>query len=194
MYKIGYTTGVFDLFHIGHLNILRRSKEQCEYLIVGVSTDDLVLEYKNKKPVIPFEERKQIIESIKYVDMVIPQETLDKVGAYLRLKFSVLFQRDDWKKSPMYNETIKQFKEMGIDLMCFPYMKETLSTELKQALKLIIKGGGVINDAIFVGNDWKGSPSWNNYEQDFKEIGVDVVYLLYTDGVSSTILKNKLNE
>jgi len=112
-YKIGYTTGVFDLFHIGHLNILRRAKEQCEYLIVGVSTDELVMSYKNKTPVIPFEERKQIVEAIRYVDKVVAQETLDKVEAFSRLRYDVLFQGSDWKESPVYEESVKKFTGGG---------------------------------------------------------------------------------
>ena len=80
-YKIGYTTGVFDMFHIGHLNILKRAKEECEYLIVGVSTDELVESYKGKTPIISYEERKKIIESIKYVDKVVPQTSMDKMEA-----------------------------------------------------------------------------------------------------------------
>ena len=81
-YRIGYTTGVYDMFHIGHLNILRRAKEQCDYLIVGVSTDELALTYKHKTPVIPFEERKAIVEAIRYVDKVVPQTTMDKLAAW----------------------------------------------------------------------------------------------------------------
>ena len=92
---IGYTTGVFDMFHIGHLNILRRAKEQCDYLIVGVSTDELVKSYKNKTPVIPFEERKAIIEAIKYVDKVVPQTSMDKFSAWQELKYNVIFHGDD---------------------------------------------------------------------------------------------------
>ena len=134
-YKVGYTTGVFDLFHIGHLNILKKAKEQCEYLIVGVSTDELVREYKNKSPIISFEERKQIVEAIKYVDEVVPQETLNKTDAYLRLKFNVLFQGDDWKISPVYNETIKQFKEMTsggkmVEIVLFPRTEGISSTDI----------------------------------------------------------------
>ena len=102
-YKVGYTTGVFDLFHIGHLNILRRAKEMCEYLIVGVSTDELVQEYKNKTPVIPFEERKAIVEAIKYVDEVVSQESMDKVKMWEKLKFDAVFHGDDWKNSKLYN-------------------------------------------------------------------------------------------
>ena len=137
-YKIGYTTGVFDLFHVGHLNILKSAKEQCDYLIVGVSTDELVKEYKNKNPVIPFEERKQIVEAIKYVDEVVPQENRDKLEAFLNLKFDVMFVGDDWKESSLFIETERKFKEIGVDLIFFPYTKGTSSTKLSQALNEII--------------------------------------------------------
>ena len=104
MYKIGYTTGVFDMFHIGHLNILKRAKEQCDYLIVGVSTDSLVKSYKHKTPVIPYEERVAIVEAIKYVDKVVPQKTMDKYSAWEELQYNVIFHGDDWRGSDMYNE------------------------------------------------------------------------------------------
>ena len=100
-YKIGYTTGVFDLFHIGHLNILKRAKEQCDYLIVGVSTDELVKLYKNKTPVIPFNERVAIVEAIKYVDKVVTQTSMDKLVAWNELHFDAMFHGDDWKNSTM---------------------------------------------------------------------------------------------
>jgi glycerol-3-phosphate cytidylyltransferase len=137
-YKIGYTTGVFDLFHIGHLNILKRAKEQCEYLIVGVSTDELVKEYKNKTPVIPFEERKQIVEAIKYVDEVVVQEELDKYAAWEKYRFDALFHGDDWKNSSLYNEMEKMLKDIGVDLVFFPHTKTTSSTELKRVLYTIL--------------------------------------------------------
>ena len=101
-YKIGYTTGVFDMFHIGHLNILRRAKEQCEHLIVGVSTDELVREYKHKTPIIPYDERAEIVSAIKYVDEVLPQTAIDKYGAWKNLKFNMLFHGDDWKGIALY--------------------------------------------------------------------------------------------
>ena len=85
---IGYTTGVFDLFHIGHLNILRRAREKCDKLIVGVTTDELLKVYKNKSPIIPFEERISIVKSIKYVDEVVPQENMDKLSHWDNLKFN----------------------------------------------------------------------------------------------------------
>ena len=138
-YKIGYTTGVFDLFHIGHLNILKRAKEQCDYLIVGVSTDEVVQEYKNKTPIIPFEERKQIVESIKYVDKVVPQTTMDKYVAWENNKFDVIFHGDDWKNSDMYNEMEKKLKNVGVDFVYFPYTKGTSSTILTKVLREMLE-------------------------------------------------------
>ena len=135
-YKIGYTTGVFDMFHIGHMNILKRAKEQCEYLIVGVSTDELVQYYKRKTPIIPFAERWAIVEAIKYVDKVIPQTSMDKFSAVTQINA----------------------------------------------------------DAVFVGSDWKGTEKWKEYEKQFSSENCDVVYLAYTDGVSSTILREKIAE
>lgn len=129
-YKIGYTTGVFDLFHIGHLNILRRSKEFCEYLIVGVSTDELVKSYKNKTPIIPFQERMAIVEAIKYVDKVVPQYSLDKFIAWEALKYNAIFHGDDWKGSKMYNETEEKLKNVGVDVVYFEYTKGTSSTTI----------------------------------------------------------------
>ena len=132
-YKIGYTTGVYDMFHIGHLNIIRRAKEQCDYLVVGVTTDELAMG-KNKKPIIPYEERAAIVEAIKYVDKVVPQENMNKLEA------------------------------------CKKYNAEV----------------------IFVGDDWKGTEKWNQIEKDLATIGAEVVYFSYTQGTSSTILREKL--
>ncbi|MBS4179144.1 adenylyltransferase/cytidyltransferase family protein [Lederbergia citrea] len=135
-YKIGYTTGVFDLFHVGHLNILKKAKEQCEYLIVGVSTDELVQEYKNKLPVIPYYERIEIVEGIKYVDKVVPQMNRDKFSAWNNFQFNVMFVGDDWKGNPLFNEVEKKFNHVGVDIVYFPYTKGVSSTELKQKLKI----------------------------------------------------------
>lgn len=133
-YKIGYTTGVFDMFHIGHLNILKRAKEQCEYLIVGVSIDELVENYKHKTPIIPFEERVAIVEAIKYVDKVVPQYSMDKFEAWERLRFDVIFHGDDWKGSDMYNEIEKKFGEVGVNIVFLPHTDGTSSTLLSEKL------------------------------------------------------------
>ncbi len=133
---IGYTTGVYDMFHIGHLNIIKRAKEQCDYLIVGVSTDELVQIEKNKTPVIPYEERVAIVEAIKYVDKVVPQVDKNKMGAWEKYHF----------------------------------------------------------DKMFVGSDWKGTPQWNKYEEQFSEVGAEIVYLPHTDGISSTQLTGVIKE
>ena len=127
---IGYTTGVYDMFHIGHLNVIRRAKEMCDYLIVGVSTDELVRKEKQKTPVIPYEERAEIIASIRYVDQVVPQMDKNKLGAWERYHFH----------------------------------------------------------RMFVGSDWKDTPQWNRYEEQFAPLGVEIVYLPHTDGISSTML------
>lgn len=129
-YNVGYTTGVFDMFHIGHLNILQRAKAQCERLIVGISTDELVQHEKNKTPVIPYAERAAIVAALKCVDQVVPQPDKNKFAAWERYRF----------------------------------------------------------DAMFVGSDWKGSPQWQAFEAQFVPLGVEIVYLPHTDGISSTLL------
>ncbi|ADU21354.1 adenylyltransferase/cytidyltransferase family protein [Ruminococcus albus] len=136
-YKIGYTTGVFDMFHIGHLNILKRAKEQCEYLIVGVSTDELVAEYKHKKPIIPYEERSEIVNAIKYVDKVIPQTSMDKLIAWEELHFDALFHGSDWKGSNMYDEIEAKLKTVGSEMVFLPHTDGTSSTLLSEKLNKI---------------------------------------------------------
>ena len=131
--KIGYTTGVYDLFHVGHLNLLRRAKEQCDFLIVGVTVDELVA-YKHKKAVIPFEERCAIVEAIRYVDKVVPQVSMDKVKAWNEHKFDVMFVGDDWKGTEKWNAYEEQFNELGVEIVYFPYTKGTSSTLLNEVL------------------------------------------------------------
>lgn len=135
-YAIGYTTGVFDLFHIGHLNILKKAKEQCDFLIVGVTTDKLCMERKNKQPIINENDRMEIVKAIFYVDKVVRQENMDKLSAVKK-----------------YNVNV-----------------------------------------VFVGSDWKNTNEWNEYEKEFKSVGVDVVYLPHTDGISSSILRKKVTK
>ena len=135
----GYTAGVYDMFHIGHLNVIRRAKEQCDYLVVGVSTDEVVEQNKNKKPIIPFSERIAIVEAIKYVDKAIPQKRYDIEGK-----------------------------------------------------KQIVKDNKI--DIMFVGSDWQGTEKWNQIEIELSKIGCRVVYLPHTNGVSSTILREKIGK
>lgn len=132
---IGYTTGVFDMFHIGHLNILRRAKEQCDYLIVGVSTDELVEHDKHKTPIIPFENRCAIVEAIRYVDKVVPQPDKNKFAAWENYHF----------------------------------------------------------DKMFVGSDWQGTPQWDEFEKQFNPVGVEIIYLSHTEGISSSMLRERIN-
>jgi glycerol-3-phosphate cytidylyltransferase len=133
-FKIGYTTGAFDLFHVGHLNILKKAKEYCDYLIVGVSTDELVQSYKNKIPVIPFEERKDIVGGIKYVDQVVAQTNRDKYQAWNQLQFNVMFVGDDWKGNVLFEKLETQFKKVGVELVYFPYTKGVSTTLLKEKI------------------------------------------------------------
>ena len=132
---VGYTSGVFDMFHIGHLNILRRSKKQCDKLIVGVTTDELLLDYKNKKSVIPFQERIEIVKSIKYVDEVVPQINMDKRSQWKLLKFNIVFVGDDWKGTKKWIMIENQFKEVGVKVVYFPYTDGTSSSLLRKMLK-----------------------------------------------------------
>ena len=131
---VGYTSGVYDLFHIGHLNLLKNAKGLCDKLIVGVSTDKLV-EYKHKHPVIPFEERIEIVRSCKFVDAAIPQEELDKYKMREKLHFDILFVGDDWYNSPSWKEMEKKFDKVGVRVVYYPYTKGTSSTLLNEVLK-----------------------------------------------------------
>lgn len=133
-YKIGYTTGVFDMFHIGHLNILKHAKEQCDYLIVGISTDELVEIYKHKQPIIPFRERVAIVEAIRYVDKVVPQLTLNKLEAWETLKFNAIFHGDDWKGSDLYKSIEEQLSLVGCEVIFLPHTEGTSSTELAKKI------------------------------------------------------------
>lgn len=136
-YKVGYTTGVFDMFHIGHLNILKKAKEQCDYLIVGVSTDENVLSYKHKTPIIPFEERIAIVRELRCVDEAVPQTNMNKMEAWEKLHFDALFHGSDWKGSDMYNKMIEEFAAVGVDVVFLPHTEGVSSTLLSEVLHKI---------------------------------------------------------
>ncbi|MBR5349022.1 MAG: adenylyltransferase/cytidyltransferase family protein [Lachnospiraceae bacterium] len=130
-YKVGYTQGVYDMFHIGHLNLLNRAKEQCEYLIVGVNADALVEEYKHKTPIIRETERAEIVRNIKAVDEVVIAHTLDKQTALDLYRFDAIFIGDDWKGNPRWEQTRIDLAKQGVDLVFLPHTAGVSSTELR---------------------------------------------------------------
>ena len=133
---IGYTTGVYDLFHIGHLNLLKNAKGMCDKLIVGVTVDELVA-YKGKRAMIPFEDRIEIVRSIKYVDAAVPQYDMDKLEACKKLGAQFLFVGDDWYGTDKWQEYERQFAEAGIKIVYFPYTKGISSTQITKALNAV---------------------------------------------------------
>ena len=135
---IGYTTGVYDLFHIGHLNLMKNAKGMCDKLIVGVTVDELVA-YKGKKALIPFEDRIEVVRSCKYVDAAVPQYDMDKLTACKKLGASYLFVGDDWYGTEKWNAYEKQFAEAGIKIIYFPYTHGVSSTQIRNALDTLRK-------------------------------------------------------
>ncbi len=131
-YKIGYTQGVYDMFHIGHLNLLNNAKNYCDYLIVGVKSDNLVEQYKHKVPVINQEERRIIVENIKAVDACEIVDTLDKVENYRRLHFDAIFIGDDWKGNARWAKTEEDLKPFGVDVVYLPHTEGVCSTDLRK--------------------------------------------------------------
>lgn len=130
---IGYTAGVFDLFHVGHLNLLKNAKGMCDKLVVGVTTDDLV-SYKGKRAMIPFEDRLEIVRSIRFVDAVVPQSDMDKLTMCKKLGASYLFVGDDWYATEKWESYEREFREAGIKIIYFPYTKGVSSTLINKAL------------------------------------------------------------
>ena len=152
---VGYTTGVYDMFHIGHLNIIRRAKEQCDYLIVGVSTDELVQQDKHKVPVIPYEERAAIISALKYVDKVVPQSDKNKFGAWEKYHFNKMFVGSDWKGTPQWDKFEKEFAHVGVEIVYLPHTDGVSSTKLTAVIKGILDEqpdnlGGGINKIVYL--------------------------------------------
>lgn len=133
---IGYTAGVYDLFHIGHLNLLKSARGMCDKLIVGVTVDELV-SYKGKKAMIPFEDRIEIVRSCKYVDVAVPQYDMDKFSMCKKLGAEILFVGDDWYGTEKWKNYEKEFSTEGIKIVYFPYTKGTSSTKIRKNLKLI---------------------------------------------------------
>ena len=132
---IGYTQGTFDMFHIGHLNLIKNAKRHCDYLVVGVNSDDLVESYKNKRPIIPLDERVEIMRAIKYVDEVIVTNTLDKKEIWEKVRFNEIYIGDDWKGNERWEKTGQETEQLGAKLVFLPYTKDTSSTMLREKLK-----------------------------------------------------------
>ena len=134
-YKRGYTAGVYDMFHVGHLNVIMNAKEHCEHLIVAVSTDEVVEANKHKTPIIRYEDRVRIVEAIRYVDEVVPQtDYADKIGAAKKYNIDVMFVGDDWKGTEKWNRIEKELNEIGVDLVYLPYTQSISSTMLRERI------------------------------------------------------------
>lgn len=134
---VGYTSGVYDLFHIGHLNVLKNAKSQCDHLIVAVTTDELSMSRKAKAPVIPLAERMAIVKELRCVDEVVVQDNMDKFGAWERHRFHRMFVGDDWKGDPKWMALEDRFAPHGVEIVYFPYTVHTSSTKLREALDLL---------------------------------------------------------
>jgi len=133
-YKIGYTQGVYDMFHIGHLNLINHAKEQCDYLIVGVNSDELVKSYKNKETVINENDRAEIVRNIKAVDECVVVSTLDKEDILKKVKFDAIFIGDDWKGNQRWIETQKILSQYGVDVVFLPHTDGVSTTELRSEI------------------------------------------------------------
>lgn len=134
-YKIGFTQGAFDTLHYGHINLLKSAKEQCDFLIVGVNSDKLIKRYKNKNTIIKTEDRISIVKAIRYADMVVRCDTLDKMKQLKITPFDAVFIGDDWKDSERWKETTRKLKSVGVDVVFLPYTKGISTTLVKEKMR-----------------------------------------------------------
>lgn len=132
---IGFTAGTFDMFHIGHLNLIKNARSRCDYLIVGVNTDRLVRTYKDKDVIVPLTERIEIIRSLRYVDEVMEIDDLDKKKSWHQKHYDLLFIGDDWKGNPRWEKTVCEMKQYGVETIFLPHTEGTNSTLLREKLK-----------------------------------------------------------
>lgn len=138
--RIGYAAGAFDLFHVGHLNILKHAKSQCDYLIAGVVSDEMLLETKGISPVIPLAERLEIVRNIRYVDEARAEVVPDKLETWRDVRFDVFFKGDDWRGTEKGLRLEREFAAVGVEVVYFPYTMSTSSTALRRALTAITAG------------------------------------------------------
>ncbi|MCU1546804.1 MAG: glycerol-3-phosphate cytidylyltransferase [Homoserinimonas sp.] len=134
---VGYTAGVFDMFHVGHVRLLERASRKCDELMVGVTTDDLSLTFKGKSPIVPYEERREIVAAMSCVDRVIPQASVDKMLVWQEWGFDRLFAGDDKRSEPEWKRWDAEFPRLGVEIIYFPYTKVTSSTYLRASLEAI---------------------------------------------------------
>ena len=140
MTVIGYAPGAYDLFHIGHLNILRHAAQHCDRLVAGVVSDEMLLQAKGKLPVIPLAERMEIVSALRFVDAVHAEVVPDKVDTWREVRFDVIFKGDDWRGTPKGNRLERDFADVGVEVRYFPYTMHTSSTILRRALAATIAG------------------------------------------------------
>jgi glycerol-3-phosphate cytidylyltransferase len=133
-YKVGYASGAFDLFHVGHLNILKHARSHCDYLIAGVASDEMLQESKGMTPVVPLAERLEIVRNIRFVDEAVMETEVDKLLTWGRFQFNAFFKGDDWRGTEKGNYWEKRFATVGVDVVYFPYTVHTSSTQLRRAL------------------------------------------------------------
>lgn len=135
MYRIGYAPGAYDLFHIGHLNLLRQAKEHCDFLIAGVVADDVLTKHKGVTPTIPLKERLEIVRNVRFVDAAVPALTNDKVEIWNELHFNVLFKGDDWQGTEKGVKLERDFAVLGVEVVYFKYSAATSSSALRRKLQ-----------------------------------------------------------
>jgi len=135
--RIGYAPGAYDLFHVGHLNILRHAKTQCDFLVAGVVSDEMCELTKGKRPVIPLAERLEIVSHISYVDQAVAEVVPDKLETWKSVRFNVLFKGDDWRGTPKGEKLERDFAEVGVEVVYFPYTMHTSSSMLRRVLSTI---------------------------------------------------------
>lgn len=135
--RVGYAAGAFDLFHVGHLNILRQARSRCDYLIAGVVSDEMLVLAKGAAPIVPLEERIEIVRHIGYVDEAVAETEPDKLDTWRAIGFDVFFKGDDWRGTARGTRLEREFAEVGVEVVYFPYTVHTSSTALRQALEAL---------------------------------------------------------
>lgn len=136
--RVGYAPGVYDLFHVGHLNILRHARGLCDYLIAGVVSNEMAVRAKGRAPVVPLSERLEIVSHISFVDRAVAEVVPDKIDTWRTLGFDVIFKGDDWRGTPKGRKLERDFAEVGVEVVYFPYTAHTSSTQLRRALDVLV--------------------------------------------------------